>query len=232
MENKKLSFDFIAHILVVDDDAGIRELLKKYLTKEGYLVNIAENAIDAEKLVSEIKFDLIVTDKMMPQKDGMQFLSDIRNKGDNTPVIMLTAVNDLDTKIEGLSIGADDYMEKPFEPKELLLRIGNILKRVKEKNPPNNGIMKFGKYTFDTKNQILKYCDKIVKLTNSQKKAINHFMLNPNKVITREEMCEVIGVNDERSVDVLIARLRQKIVDDSSFEYIVTIRNTGYKFII
>lgn len=232
MEDKRISFDFAAHILVIDDDAGIRELLGKYLKKEGYLVSLAENAVVAEKLISQVKFDLIVTDKMMPQKDGIQFLRDIRKAGNLMPVIMLTAVDDMETRLEGLSIGADDYIAKPFEPKELLLRIKNILNRIRKNKKDIGEIVKFGKYTFDTKSQTLKLEEKIVKLTNSQKKVITHFVTNANKVITRTEMCEVLGVHDERSVDVLVARLRQKIVDKDTEGYIVTVRNVGYKFII
>ena len=232
MENKKISFDFIAHILVVDDDAGIRELLGRYLRKEGFLVSLAENAFIAEKLISEMKFDLIITDKMMPRKDGIQFLDDIRKAGNATPLIMLTAVDDMETKLTGLSIGADDYIAKPFEPKELVLRIKNILKRIQNTQKNFGEVIRFGKYTFDTKNQILRNDDKIVKLTNSQKKVITHFVTNANRVVTRAEMCEIVGVNDERSVDVLVARLRQKVIGEGLEDYIVTVRNVGYKFVV
>ena len=232
MENKKISFDFIAHILVVDDDAGIRELLGRHLKKEGFLVSLAENAFIAEKLISEMKFDLIITDKMMPRKDGIQFLDDIRKAGNATPLIMLTAVDDMETKLTGLSIGADDYIAKPFEPKELVLRIKNILKRIQNTQKNLGEVIRFGKYTFDTKNQILRNDDKIVKLTNSQKKVITHFVTNANRVVTRAEMCEIVGVNDERSVDVLVTRLRQKIIGEGLEDYIVTVRNVGYKFVV
>ena len=120
---------YIAHILVIDDDDRIRDLLKKFLSKENFLVSVASNAIDAENLIKSLKFDLIVVDKMMPEKNGVDFIKTIRQNDDNTPVIMLTAMSDIDSKIEGLSIGADDYISKPFDAKELLLRIINILKR-------------------------------------------------------------------------------------------------------
>ena len=232
MDDKKLSFDFAGHILIIDDDAGIRELLGKFLMKEGYLVNLAESAMQAEVLLSGIKFDLIVTDKMMPQKDGIQFLMDIRSHGDETPVVMLTAVDNMETKLEGLSIGADDYIAKPFEPKELLLRIANILKRTAVAKRDNGEIVVFGEYSFNKKNQELRHNKEIVKLTNVQKKVMNHFVTNANKVVSRAELCEVVGSGDERSVDVLVARLRKIIVNNGSFEYIVTVRNIGYKFVI
>ena len=125
-------------ILVIDDDDRIRDLLKKFLSKENFLVSVASNAIDAENLIKSLKFDLIVVDKMMPEKNGVDFIKTIRQNDDNTPVIMLTAMSDIDSKIEGLSIGADDYISKPFDAKELLLRIINILKRTSAKQTSKN----------------------------------------------------------------------------------------------
>ena len=138
--------DFRTHLLVIDDDTGIRNLLRKYLFENGYLVSIAENAIDAEKLLENIKFDLIISDKMMPEKDGIEFVKDIRNLNNNTPVIMLTAMGDIDNKILGFENGVDDYIAKPFEPRELLYRIANIIKRSRQNN---FDIVSFGNFSFD-----------------------------------------------------------------------------------
>lgn len=226
----KVPNDFIAHLLVIDDDNRIRELLDRYLSAEGYLVSVAESADDAEVILQNIKFDLIISDKMMPGKDGIQLLTDIRGMNNTTPVIMLTAVDDMDTRLLGLSNGADDYIAKPFEPKELLLRIMNILKRTK---PVATSVIKFGDFSFDTVSGILKHKEEIVKLTTAQKNIMNHFMNNINKVVSREDFARVLGTKDERSIDVAITRLRHKIEGDTKTnEFIITIRNVGYKFVI
>lgn len=223
-------YDFIAHLLVIDDDDRIRSLLDKYLTSEHYLTTIAQNAVEAEKLLKSIKFDLIITDKMMPEKDGIDFVKDIRSLNNLTPVIMLTAMGDIDNKILGLSIGADDYIAKPFEAKELLLRIKNILKRTQFEK---SDIVKFGNFSFNTISSTLKNGDKIVKLTGMQKDIMNIFMKNLNQVISRNEFSLKLGVQDERSIDVAITRLRKQIEADSkNNEFIITIRNVGYKFVI
>ncbi|MBR1545037.1 MAG: response regulator transcription factor [Alphaproteobacteria bacterium] len=220
--------DFRTHLLVIDDDTGIRNLLRKYLFENGYLVSIAENAIDAEKLLENIKFDLIISDKMMPEKDGIEFVKDIRNLNNNTPVIMLTAMGDIDNKILGFENGVDDYIAKPFEPRELLYRIANIIKRSRQNN---FDIVSFGNFSFDKKTDVLKKDGDIIELTSEQQKIMNLFLCNINKEISREEFIKKLGYSDERSVDVAIARIRKKI-EDKDAKYIVTIRNKGYKFSI
>ncbi len=225
---KEKTSNFLAHLLVIDDDNAIRSLLKKYLSEKGYLVSVSENAIDAENLVKNIKFDLIITDKMMPEKDGMDFVKDIRNFNNNTPVIMLTAMGDIENKIQGFENGVDDYLAKPFEPKELLLRIASILKRTKVSS---SNIVKFGKFTFDTVSEILKEDNKIVKLTTEQQKIMSIFLKNINTVISRNNFLKILKFSDERNIDVAIARLRKKI-ETADTKYITTIRNEGYKFAI
>ncbi len=226
----KDSTDFVAHILVIDDDDRIRNLLKKYLSSENFLVSVAKDAFDAEKLVVNIKYDLIVSDKMMPKKDGIDFIKDLRSVNNNTPVIILTAVGDIDNKLLGFSIGADDYIAKPFEPKELLFRIKNILKRT---GINNKNEIKFGSFSFNLSSNVLKKGEEVIKLTNTQKSLIAYFINNPNKVLTRNDLLSVLPIADERSVDVAITRLRKKIYDEKNEnEFITTIRNVGYKFVI
>ena len=226
----KDSTDFVAHILVIDDDDRIRNLLKKYLSSENFLVSVAKDAFDAEKLVANIKYDLIVSDKMMPKKDGIDFIKDLRSVNNNTPVIILTAVGDIDNKLLGFSIGADDYIAKPFEPKELLFRIKNILKRT---GINNKNEIKFGSFSFNLSSNVLKKGEEVIKLTNTQKSLIAYFINNPNKVLTRNDLLSVLPIADERSVDVAITRLRKKIQDGKNEnEFITTIRNVGYKFVI
>ena len=225
---KEKTSNFLAHLLVIDDDNAIRSLLKKYLAENDYLVSVAENAIDAENLIKSIKFDLIITDKMMPGKDGVDFVRDIRNFNNNTPVIMLTAMGDVENKILGFENGVDDYIAKPFEPKELLLRIASILKRTKTNS---DNIIKFGKFTFDTVSETLKENNKIVKITTEQQKIMGIFLKNINNVISRNEFLKILNFSDERNIDVAIARLRKKI-ETTDTKYITTIRNEGYKFSI
>lgn len=225
--DKKTS-DLMAHLLVIDDDNVIRSLLKKYLFENGYLVSVAENAIDAEQILQSIKFDLIITDKMMPEKDGVDFVRDIRNLNNNTPVIMLTAMGDIDNKILGFENGVDDYIAKPFEPKELLYRISNILKRTKQNS---NQTILFGEFSFDINSEVLKKNNEVVKLTSEQQKIMSLFAKNINVVIGRDVFIKILNSSDERSIDVAIARLRKKI-ETNNTKYITTIRNEGYKFSI
>ena len=220
--------NFLAHLLVVDDDDRIRSLLQKYLFENNYLITVAKDAIDAELLLKNIKYDLIITDKMMPEKDGVEFVKDIRNLNNNTPVIMLTAMGDIENKIQGFENGVDDYIAKPFEPKELLFRIANILKRTKQ---IVSDTIKFGDFSFNKKSEVLKKNDMVVKLTTEQQKIMNFFMDNIDKVITREEFVKILDSSDERSIDVAITRLRKKIETENN-KYIITVRNVGYNFSI
>lgn len=222
---------YIAHILVIDDDDRIRDLLKKFLSKENFLVSVASNAIDAENLIKSLKFDLIVVDKMMPEKNGIDFIKTIRQNDDNTPVIMLTAMSDIDSKIEGLSIGADDYISKPFDAKELLLRIINILKRTSAKQTSKN-IFYFSNSEYNIETGILKKDNQNIKLTTSEKTLLDYFLSKPSEIISRNDIALLLDIKDERGVDVVITRLRRKIETDiKAPECILTVRNKGYKFI-
>lgn len=226
------NLSYIAHILVIDDDDRIRDLLKKYLEKENFLTSIVPTAVQAEELIKNIKFDLIVVDKMMPQKNGIDFIKDLRKNKIETPIIMLTALSDIDSKIEGLSTGADDYLSKPFEPKELLLRILNILKRIPSKNT-NKNIFYFSNYQYNIDTGILKKNNTNIKLTNSEKTLLNYFLSKPSQIIPRNDIALLLDINEERGVDVIITRLRKKIETNiKTPECILTIRNKGYKFII
>lgn len=223
---------YTAHILVIDDDDRIRNLLKKYLEKEKFLVSVASNAIDAETLIQNIKFDLVVVDKMMPQKNGIEFIKTLRENKNEIPVIMLTAISDTDSKIDGLSTGADDYLSKPFEPKELVLRITNILKRIPQKNT-NKNVFYFSNYEYNIDTGILKKEDENIKLTDSEKTLLNFFISKPSQIIPRNDIALLLDIKDERGVDVIITRLRKKIEPNiKTPECILTIRNKGYKFIV
>ena len=218
--------DFVAHILVVDDDEGIRSLLKKYLNEKKYLVTTASNAEKAHEKISIIKFDLIILDIMMPGKSGLDFLSE--NKKDiNTPVILLTAKGEPNERIEGLEIGADDYLPKPFEPRELDLRIKNIINKTKENN--SKRIIEFEKVKIDLNKQVIFQNDLEFKINVTEKTILEKMINNPGKVFAREEIGKLIDLNKERSIDVIITRLRKKIeIDPKNPKFLQTIRGAGY----
>ena len=217
---------FNAHILVVDDDDRIRDLVKQYLNENNYLVSTAINAEDAQEKVKIIKFDLIVLDIMMPGKNGLDFTRENKNHL-YTPIILLTAKGEAEERIQGLEIGADDYLSKPFEPKELVLRIKNILNKTKAKNIKR--LIQFGNVKVDlTKHLILKD-NKEFKI-NSTEKTILELMINsPGKSFSRDEIGKIIKIDKERSIDVVITRLRKKIEKDpKNPKYLQTLRGEGY----
>tara|TARA_B100000674_G_scaffold372794_1_gene315250 strand:- start:132 stop:809 length:678 start_codon:yes stop_codon:yes gene_type:complete len=217
---------FLAHILVVDDDEGIRSLVKKYLNENNFLVTTAKNAEDATEKIGIISFDMIILDIMMPGKSGLQFIQDNRNKL-LTPIILLTAKGTTDERVEGLEIGADDYLPKPFEPKELLLRIKNILKKTKEKNLKR--IIKFSDIEIDlNKLMILKNKEEF-KINNTEKIILEKMINNPGKTFSRIDIGRLINLDKERSVDVIITRLRKKIeIDPKNPKFLQTLRGSGY----
>ena len=218
--------DFAAHILVVDDDEGIRSLLKKYLNEKKYLVTTASNAEKAHEKISVIKFDLIILDIMMPGKSGLEFLSE-NKKNINTPVILLTAKGEPNERIEGLEIGADDYLPKPFEPKELDLRIKNIINKTKENN--SKRIIEFEKVKIDLNKQVIFQNNLEFKINVTEKTILEKMINNPGKVFAREEIGKLIDLNKERSIDVIITRLRKKIeIDPKNPKFLQTIRGSGY----
>ena len=219
---------FLAHILVVDDDEGIRSLVKKYLNENDFLITTAENAEDATKKMEIIKFDMIILDIMMPGKSGLQFIRDNKDKIE-TPIILLTAKGNADERVEGLEIGADDYLPKPFEPKELLLRIKNILKKTKEINLKK--VVKFSDIEIDLNKLIIFKNGKEFKINNTEKIILEKMINNPGKTFSRFDIGKLIKLDKERSVDVIITRLRKKIeIDPKNPKFLQTLRGSGYVF--
>lgn len=211
----------LGHILIVDDDAKIRALLKKYLQNSGYAVSSAKNTKEARDFLSFFAFDVIIMDVMMPDETGPQFLK--REGPLNAPVIMLSALGHVDDRIGGLESGADDYLTKPFEPKELLLRIAKLIQRTARAKK-----VAFGDYEFDINKESLSLLGQLVRLTSSEKKILRKLAENPNKSVAKEDF-GLSSAYDSRAVDTQIARLRTKLEEDSKNpKYIQTIRGQGY----
>ena len=213
------------HLLVVDDDTRIRELLQKYLVEQGYFVSIVKNVQEAETLLKEIQCDLIILDVMMPGENGIEFTKRLRTQNKNQiPIIILTAMGEADHRITGLEVGADDYLAKPFEPKELNLRISNILKR----NQSDLEIFYFGDFVYNLKTNSLFQQNQPVFLTNSEHALLCFLVKNSNQIITRENLALELNIN-ERSVDVQIVRLRNKIEKNTNRpQFLQTVRSQGY----
>ena len=220
MENSK------SHILVVDDDNRIRDLLKDYLFENNYIVSTAENADQAKEILSYLKFDIIILDVMMPGQNGYELTKEIK-KQIKVPIILLTAKGEVENRIKGLELGADDYIGKPFEPKELLLRIKNIINK-------NNKIDLSSTHTvgaarIDLNKMTVNLNNKSRKINNSEKKVLIEMLANPGTTYSREEIGKISGISQERSIDVMITRLRQKLeVDPKNPKYLQTIRGSGY----
>ena len=218
--------NFDAHILFVDDDDGIRNLVKKYLNENNYLITTAKDAKDADEKIKIIKFDLIILDIMMPGQTGLEFLK-INKKIINTPVILLTAKGEPKERIEGLEIGADDYLPKPFEPKELVLRIKNILEKTKSSNTKR--VIEFDNIKIDLNKLMIHKNEEEFKINNTEKIILEKMINSPGKIFKREEIGCLIDLNKERSIDVIITRLRKKIEENpKSPKYLQTIRGEGY----
>ena len=218
--------NFDAHILVVDDDDGIRDLVKKYLNENNFLITTAKNSEDASKKIDIIKFDLIILDIMMPGKTGLQFLSENKKKL-NTPVILLTAKGEPKERIEGLEIGADDYLPKPFEPKELILRIRNILNKTKKHDIKR--LIEFDNIKIDLNKLIIYKNKEEFKINNTEKIILEKMINSPGESFSRDYIGNLIDIDKERSIDVIITRLRKKIeLDPKNPKYLQTIRGTGY----
>ena len=217
---------YLAHILVVDDDDRIRELVKQYLLENKYLVTTAKDAFDAKNKIEIIKFDLVVLDIMMPQKSGLELTSEVKKEID-LPIILLTAKGETSERVTGLEFGADDYLSKPFEPKELLLRIRNILNKTLQKNNINKILI--GNSSLDLNKLIINRDGKKYKINNAEKLILQKMIQSSGKVFSREEIGILININKERSIDVIITRLRQKVETDSKNpQYLQTIRGSGY----
>ena len=218
--------NFTAHILVVDDDEGIRSLVKKYLDENKFLVTTAENAEDAEEKIKIIKFDLIILDIMMPGKSGLEFINK-HQKFIDTPVILLTAKGQADERVKGLEIGADDYLPKPFEPKELILRIKNILNKTIKIDFKR--ILEFENLRIDLNKLLITKNSKEFKINNTEKIILEKMINNPGKTFSREDIGKLIDLDKERSIDVIITRLRKKIeTNPKNPKFLQTIRGSGY----
>ena len=220
MENNKL------HILIVDDDDRIRNLLKDFLSDNHYIVSSAENASQAKERLEYIKFDIIILDVMMPGQDGYDLTKEIKKKF-NIPIILLTAKGEVENRIKGLELGADDYIGKPFEPKELLLRIKNIIKNNTKLNLNSKHVI--GKAEVDLNKMSVILSSKTKKINNSEKKILIEMLSNPGKTFSRNEIGKISGISQERSIDVMITRLRQKLEENpKNPKYLQTIRGEGY----
>ena len=220
MENNKL------HILIVDDDDRIRDLLKDYLINNNYMISTAGNAEEAKEKLKYIKFDILILDVMMPGQSGYELTEEIK-KTIQVPVILLTAKGEVENRIKGLELGADDYIGKPFEPKELLLRIKNI---IKNKNKLDLSSKHFvGQAEINLNKMTINFNNKIRKINNAEKKVLIEMLSNPGKTFSREEIGKISGINQERSIDVMVTRLRQKLESDpKNPKYLQTIRGSGY----
>ena len=218
--------NFIAHILVVDDDDGIRSLVKQYLNENNFLVTTSNSAENAEEKISIIKFDLIVLDIMMAGKNGLDFIKDNKSKID-IPIILLTAKAETKDRVGGLEIGADDYLPKPFEPKELILRIKNILNKTKKNNQKR--VIEFDNIKIDLNKLLIIKNDNEFKINNTEKIILEKMINNPGKTFSREKIGNLIDLDKERSIDVIITRLRKKIeTDPKNPKYLQTLRGSGY----
>ena len=221
MDNSKI------HILIVDDDDKIRDLLKQYLKNNNFFVSTAINASDAEEKLKIVKFDLAIIDIMMPGKDGLQLTKEIRENID-LPIILLTAKGEAEDRVRGLELGAEDYLPKPFEPKELLLRIKNVIKRIKKDSYIIN-VIKIGKANINIKKMEIQKDRKIIKINASEKILLENMISSAGKIFSREEISKITNLMQERSIDVLVTRLRQKIEPDpKNPKYLQTVRGTGY----
>ena len=218
--------DFVAHILVVDDDEGIRSLIKQYLNENNFLVTTSDSAENAEEKISIIKFDLIVLDIMMAGKSGLDFIKQNKSKID-TPIILLTAKGEAENRVEGLEIGADDYLPKPFEPKELILRIKNILNKTKRSDEKR--IITFDNIKIDLNKLLIIKNDTEYKINSTEKIILEKMINNPGKTFSREDIGKLTDLDKERSIDVIITRLRKKIeIDPKNPKYLQTLRGAGY----
>ena len=217
---------FVAHILVVDDDDGIRDLVKQYLNENNFLVTTANSAEDANKKIEVVKFDLIVLDIMMPGKSGLEFTQENKNSI-NTPIILLTAKGEVSERVEGLEVGADDYLPKPFEPKELVLRIKNILNKTKRRDLKR--VIEFGSIKIDLNKHLIIKNSKEYKINNAEKIILEEMINSSGKTFSRDEIGRILNLDKERSIDVIITRLRKKIESDpKNPKYLQTIRGAGY----
>ena len=216
----------IFHILVVDDDDRIKGLVKEYLEENHFLVTTAKDVNDAKKKLEIVKFDILILDIMMPGESGLSLTKYIK-KNKPTPIILLTAKGETEDRIRGLELGADDYLGKPFEPKELLLRIKNILNKTKLHALPEK--IYIGKMLINLKKSSIEINNKVKKINPQEKKILDKMLGAPGKVFSRQDIGKIINISKERTIDVVITRLRQKIETNPKYpKYLQTIRGSGY----
>ena len=214
------------HILVVDDDDKIRNLIKQFLNEKGFIVSTAINAESAKLKIDIFNFNLIILDVMMPGQTGYDLTKELK-QSKNVPIILLTAKGEVENRIHGLELGADDYLGKPFEPKELLLRIKNILNKTKTDILPNE--VHIGNALINLKKLNIKLNNKIKKINTQEKKILENMLGSPGKVFSRNDIGKIINISKERTIDVMITRLRQKIESNpKNPKYLQTIRGSGY----
>ena len=217
----------ISHILVVDDDNRIRELVKEYLEENQFLVTTAKDSQDAKEKLEILKFDILVLDIMMPGQSGLSLTKDIKKNNPSIPVILLTAKDEAKDRIQGLEFGADDYLGKPFEPKELLLRINNVIKSNSYQNISD--ISTIGDAELNLTRMTIKLNQKVQRINSAEKKVLLKMLSSPGKIFSRDEIGKISKISKERSIDVMITRLRKKIeIDPKNPKFLQTIRGTGY----
>ena len=214
------------HILVVDDDDKIRSLIKQYLIEKGFLISTAENAENAKKIIEIFNFNLIILDVMMPGQSGYDLTKELK-ESKNIPIILLTAKGEVENRIHGLELGADDYLGKPFDPKELLLRVKNVIKMNLDPNKVLSS--KIGEAELNLNKMIIKIKNKVKKINLSEKKVLTKMLSSPGKIFSRLEIGRIANITKERSIDVMITRLRKKIeIDPKNPKFLQTIRGSGY----
>jgi two-component system phosphate regulon response regulator OmpR len=224
--------DDAPHLLVVDDDRRIRDLLSRFLSTEGYRISTADSAQTARAKLASLSFDLLILDVMMPGETGFEFARDIR-KTSGVPILMLTARDAAESRITGLEIGADDYLSKPFEPRELSLRIANILKRAKPAASPPVENLRFGQFVFHIGRAELRKGDEVVRLTDREREMLSVLAATPGETVPRLALAGNGGSANERAVDVQVNRLRRKIEHDPANPLIVqTVRGIGYRLVV
>ena len=226
--------DAAAHVLVVDDDRRLRALLSSYLLKNGHRVTVAATAAEARAFLSGLAFDIVVLDIMMPGQSGFDFAADLRGRS-QVPILMLTARGEPHDRVRGLEIGVDDYLSKPFEPRELLLRIGSVLRRTRARpvGTPESSVVRFGRFAFSLERGELRAGDMIVRITEREREMLRLLCANAGVNVSRETLSGSGGAAQERTVDVLVNRLRRKIEQDPANPiYLQTARGAGYRLIV
>ena len=224
--------DDAPHLLVVDDDRRIRDLLSRFLAIEGYRITTAETAMEARAKLTGLSFDLLILDVMMPGETGFELAKSIRQSS-SVPILMLTARDGAESRITGLEIGADDYVSKPFEPRELSLRIANILKRTRPVAAPRAEQVRFGEFVFNVGRAELRRGEEVIRLTDREREMLMVLASSPGETVPRMALAGNGGTVNERAVDVQVNRLRRKIERDPTNPLIVqTVRGIGYRLVV